>query len=140
MGAAYSQDLRDRVISARRRGIKTRRVAELLDVSESWVRRVMQRFREHGETGPRPCGGVTVIKIDMERLRELVEQQPDATIPELHRQLGIDCCESAVGKALQRLDLTFKKRRSTPASKTAPTSRPGVRVGSPRNGDKTRNA
>lgn len=117
MGTAYSQDLRDRVIAARGRGVKTRQVARLFEVSESWVRRVMQRLREHGETGPRPRGGVTVVKIDMDRLRELVEQQPDATIPELHERLGIDCSESAVWLALKRMGLTFKKRQSMPASR-----------------------
>ena len=122
MGASYSQDLRDRVIAARGRGMQTRQVARLFDVSESWVRRVMQRLREHGETSPRPRGGVTVVKIDMDRLRELVERQPDATIPELHERLGIDCSESAVWLALKRMGLTFKKRQCMPANRTGWTS------------------
>ena len=33
-------------------------------------------------------GGVRVVKVDLEQLRKLVEQQPDATIPELHQRLG----------------------------------------------------
>ena len=49
MGAAYSQDLRDRIIAARDDGTPTKQVAELFRVSPSWVRRVMQRRREHGE-------------------------------------------------------------------------------------------
>jgi transposase len=113
MGTAYSQDLRDRVIAARDRGLATKQVADLFDVSPAWVRRVMQRRREHGETAPRPRGGVTVVKIDLERLRALVAAQPDATIKELHALLGIDCSVSAVDMALRRLGLTFKKRRST---------------------------
>lgn len=132
MGASYSQDLRDRVMGARDRGMTTRQVARLFAVSESWVRRVMQRRREHGETSPRPRGGITVVKIDMELLRRLVEQQPDATIRELHERLGvagIECCESAVGLALQRLGLTFKKRRSTLRSRTGRTWRSGVNNG-----------
>jgi transposase len=113
MGTAYSQDLRDRVIAARDRGLATKQVADLFDVSPAWVRRVMQRRREHGETAPRPRGGVTVVKIDLERLRALVAAQPDAPIKELHALLGIDCSVSAVDMALRRLGLTFKKRRST---------------------------
>jgi len=122
MGAAYSQDLRGRVIAARDRGMKTKQVADLFNVSPAWVRRVMQRRREHGETSPRPRGGVTVVKIDMQRLRELVAQQPDATVRELHERLGIDCSQSAVDMALRRMGLSFKKRRSTPPSRTGPTS------------------
>jgi transposase len=118
MGASYSQDLRDRVLGARDRGLKTKQVADLFSVSASWVRRVMQRRREHGQTAPRPRGGVTVVKIDMERLRQLVHEQPDATTRELHGRLGIACSESAVGMALKRLGLSFKKRRSMQPSRT----------------------
>jgi transposase len=47
MAAAYSQDLRDRVLGARDRGLPTKRVADLFAVSASWVRRVVQRRRDH---------------------------------------------------------------------------------------------
>jgi len=110
MGAAYSQDLRDRVIAARDRGMKTKQVADLFNVSASWVRRVIQRRREHGETTPRPRGGLTVVKIDTDHLRALVAQQPDATVRELHERLGVDCSRSAVDMALRRMNLSFKKR------------------------------
>ena len=130
MGASYSRDLRDRVLGARDRGLKTKEVADLFSVSASWVRRVMQRRREHGQTAPRPRGGMTVVKIDMERLRQLVQEQPDATTRELHRRLGIACSESAVGMALKRLGLSFKKRRSMRPSRTGPTSRSGASSGS----------
>jgi transposase len=121
MAVAYSQDLRDRVMAARDRGLKTRGVADLFGVSCSWVRRVMQRKRESGETAPRPRGGVTVVKIDLERLRALVDQQPDATTRQLHQRLGIQCSVSAVDMALRRLGLSFKKRRSMRPSRTVPT-------------------
>lgn len=120
MGAAYSQDLRDRVLGARDRGLPTRQVADLFNVSPAWVRRVMQRRREHGETTPRPRGGVTVVKIDLERLRQLVCEQPDATVKELHARLGAACSVSAVDMALRRLGLTFKKRRCMPQSRIDP--------------------
>ena len=121
MGAAYSQDLRDRVMAVRERGLKTKQVAGFFGVSAAWVRRVMQRKRECGETAPRPRGGVTVVKIDLARLRELVQQQPDATARQLHERLGIECTVSAVDMALRRLGLSFKKRRSMRPSRIAPT-------------------
>lgn len=121
MGYAYAQDLRDRVLSAYDRGMQTKQIADLFEVSSSWARRVKQRRREWGETAPRPRGGATVIKIDLARLAELVRQHPDATTRELHALLGADCSESGVGMALKRLGLTFKKRRSTRRSKTVRT-------------------
>jgi transposase len=121
MGASYSQDLRDRVLAARDRGLPTKQVAEQFSVSPSWVRRVMQRRREHQETGPRPRGGATVIKIDLNRLRQLVQEHSDATARELHALLGVACTVSAVDAALRRAGLTFKKRRSMRRSRTGPT-------------------
>jgi transposase len=112
MPSPFSQDLRDRVLAAYDRGEQTKEIARNFDVSPAWVRRVKQIRREEGRTTPLPMGGMRVVKIDLEQLRQLVEEKPDATIPELHRRLGLDtCCESAVGRALIRLGLTFKKRR-----------------------------
>ena len=122
MGAAYAQDLRDRVLAAYDRGMQTLEIATLFQISKAWARRVKQRRREHGETMPRARGGARVVKIDAERLGQLVVEQPDATVRELHQRLGCNCCESAVGMALDRLGLTFKKRRLLPASRIAPTS------------------
>jgi transposase len=133
MGAAYSQDLRDRIMAARDGGMKTKRVAELFQVSASWVRRVMQRRREHGQTSPRPRGGATVIKIDLDQLRQLVQEQPDATVRQLHERLGIACSVSAVDMALRRMGLSFKKRRCTPPSRTGQMSRHDAPSGVPIN-------
>jgi transposase len=130
MGAPYSQDLRDRVLAACDRGMKTSQVAQAFAVCSSWVRRVKQRRRETGETTSRPMGGATVVKIDGQRLTELVRQKPDATLKELRQMLGVDCVESAICMALQRLKLSRKKSRCTRRSRTGPTSRRGVTSGS----------
>ena len=122
MAKTYSQDLRDRVLAAYDRGLKTKQIAETFAVSPAWARRVKQRRRETGRTTPWPRGGATVIKIDMQRLAELVQEQPDATMLELRDRLGVDCTESAICLALKRLGLTFKKRRSMRPSKIGPTS------------------
>jgi transposase len=126
MGAAYSQDLRDRVLSAYDRGMASKQISELFAVSRAWVRRVKQRRRENGRVTPMPMGGLRVMKIDVEALKMLVSQTPDATIRELHQQLqsrfSTKCSESAVGMALGRLGFTFKKRRSMPRSRIGLTS------------------
>ncbi len=109
------------MLAAYDRGMKTKQVAEVFQVSPAWARRLKQRRRETGETTARPRGGATVIKIDLARLAQLVKQRPDATITELHAMLGTDGSESAVCMALKRLGLSFKKRRSTRRSKTART-------------------
>lgn len=134
MARAYSQDLRDKVLAAYDRGMRTKQIAEAFGVCRAWARRVKQRRREHGETTPRKQGTPGVRKIDRERLAELVGEQPDATGPELRERLGVDCTDAAIYAVLKELDLTFKKRRSTPPSRTArmsPSVAPSGRPGSP---------
>ena len=122
MAKTYSQDLRDRVLAAYDRGMKTKQIAETFAVSRAWARRVRQCRRETGRTTALPRGGATIIKIDMQRLAELVQEQPDATLLELRDRLGVECTESAICLALKRLGLTFKKSRSMPPNKIAPMS------------------
>jgi transposase len=123
MAAPYSQDLRDRVLAAYDRGMRTKRIAETFAVSPAWARAIKQRRRQTGQTTPRPMGGATLVKIDRARLAELVREQPDATLKELRVRLGVVCAESAICMALKKLGLSFKKRRSTRRSRTARMSR-----------------
>jgi transposase len=110
--------------------MQTKEIADTFDVSPAWARRVKQVRREEKRTSPLPMGGLRLVKIDLEQLRKLVDEQPDATIPELHQRLGIGCCsESAVGMALDRLGLTFKKRRFMLPSRTGRMSPSSVASG-----------
>jgi transposase len=129
MATPYSQDLRDRVLAAGDRGLKTKQIAQTFAVSPAWVRRLKQRRRETGETSPRPMGGATLIKIDRTLLADLVRRQPDATLEELRQRLGVECAISAISMALKGLGLSFKKRRCTRPSRTARTWRSGARAG-----------
>jgi transposase len=131
MAAPYSDDLRSRVLSAYARGMETKEIAESLDVSPAWARRVKQRHRETGELTHRPLGGKRFEKIDRGRLVELIRQQPDMTLAELRDQLGVSCALSAVCTALKKLGLSFKKRPSTRRSRTARMLRIAVPRGSP---------
>lgn len=130
MAKPYSQELRDRVLAAYDRGMKSKQIAATFQVSRAWARRLKQRRNQTGQPQPKPMGGATVVKIDLERLRQLVAQQPDATIAELHQRLAAHCCVSAVGKALQRLGLSLKKRRCMRPNRTGPMSPKPARSGS----------
>jgi transposase len=113
--------------------MKTGQVAQTFSVSPAWVRRLKQRRRETGRTTPQPMGGATVIKIDLVRLRQLVQEQPDATLEELRQRLGVDCHAWSVGLALRRLQLSRKKKRCTRRSRTGRTWPPPVSSGSKSN-------
>jgi len=118
---AYSMDLRQRVIDACDAGMGTAKVAMTFAVSPAWVRRLKQHRRERGDIVPRKGGGYRSHKIDRQRLAELVEEQPDATLVELRDRLSVDCTPWAICRALRQLKLTYKKSRSTPPSRTGPT-------------------
>jgi transposase len=123
--AAYSMDLRERVVAACDEGTDTRaEVAERFSVSQSWIRRLLQRRRDTGSIAPKPHGGGKSPAFDGEaagRLREAVAVDPDATLKELARACGVACSTSATDRALVRLGITRKKSRPGPPSRTGPS-------------------
>ena len=82
----YSQDLRQRIVDTVQRGEGTvRQIAERFLVSVSFVTRLLQLHRSTGSVEPRPHGGgnpAVLTPEDLERLRELIREQPDATLEE----------------------------------------------------------
>lgn len=124
---AYFMDLRKRVLAACDDGHGTKQVAESFDVSPAWVRRLKQRRRELGSNAPLPpCYGYPSKFTEgaLQRLRALVDRHPDATLKELRDLLPTDAALSTLCRALHQMKLRVKKKSSTPASRTAPTSRP----------------
>jgi transposase len=109
----YSNDLRERIVSAVKRGEHSiREIARLFSVSVSFVVRLLQRQRQTGSIQPKPYPG-RQRKVDAAaeaRLRGLVREQPDATLAELRDRLGIDGSLMAIARALQRLGITRKKK------------------------------
>ncbi len=138
MSHAYSMDLRQRVIADCDGGLKTKAVALKYSVSPAWVRRLKQHRRERGDIVPRAGGGSRGCKFDRQKLAQLVAEQPDATLVELRDRLGVKVSPWAISKALRQLGLSFKKRRSTPPSRTGPMSPTVGPAGVPRNSGSTR--
>jgi transposase len=123
----YSIDLRERIVRAcdEKRGGREH-IAKLFGVSTAWIRRLLQRRRELGTIAPKPHGGGRPAKFlgkKLERLKQLVEQQPDATLAELRDRSGVDGSIMAVHRALERLESRLKKSPSMPASNTGRTSK-----------------
>jgi transposase len=112
--AAYSQDLRQRVLDCidRKEG-SLRQIARRFVVSLSFVVRLLQLHRRTGSLDPKPPAGGRHAALgpdDLERLRELVRQQPDATLEELRQRLGASCSITAIWRALEKLRLPRKKK------------------------------
>src|SRR6516225_23711 len=112
--APYSQDLRQRILDTVQRGEGSlRQIARRFLVSLSFVTRLLQLYRSTGSLEPRPHGGGNPAALgpeDLERLRELVRQQPDATLEELRQRLGASCSLMTISRALRQLRLPRKKK------------------------------
>jgi transposase len=110
----YSQDLRQRVLETIQRGDgSVRQIANRFLVSLSFVTRLLQLHRTTGSVEPRPHGGGNPAVLgpeDLERLRELIRQQPDATLEECRHRLGRSCSLMTISRALSQLGLPRKKK------------------------------
>ena len=134
MTKPYSEDLRLKVIQSVEGGLSRRATAARFDVSESFVIKLMRRFKAEGTHKARQYGGWKKAALAGHRdwLSEQVAQKADITIAELLVLLterGIRTSRAAIGRALLGLGLTHKKRRSTPPSRREPTSPPPASAG-----------
>jgi len=110
----------------------TAKIAQALGRSMSGVRRIRQRYRERGRLEPDPRGlgrPPKVTATDRTKLAELVAQQPDATITELHQRSGLAVARATIDRHLRALRWSFKKKSCTRRNRSGPTSRPSGRPG-----------
>src|SRR5207248_7684193 len=109
-----SQDLRERILETVQRGEGSlRQIARRFLVSLSFVIRLWQLDRRTGSLQPKPHRGGNPAALgpeDWQRLRELVRQQPDATLEELRQRLGVACRTMAISRALRQLGLPRQKK------------------------------
>jgi transposase len=124
--AAYSVDLRRKIVSAYERQLGSQRaLADVFGVSLSFVEKVLRRYRATGELGPKPHGGGQKPHVDTAAqalIRQAVHAHPDATLEELCAWLadatGVRVSLATMCRVVQRLALPRKKNRSMRRSAT----------------------
>src|SRR5256712_7490869 len=111
MAAAYSMDLRERVMTDWDAGLWSKELAERYHVSRAWVDALKQRHRETGSIAARKQTKFRrrVLEGQEDRLRALVTAQPDATLAELRDRLRTSVALATIWRELNQLDLTAKK-------------------------------
>jgi transposase len=119
MAAAYSMDLRKRVIKDAEAGLASKELAARYHVSRAWVDALKQRRRDTGSIAPHKQTKFRrrVLEGQEDRLRALVTAQPDATLAELRDGLRTSAALATIWRELNQLDLTVKKNR--PRRRTA---------------------
>ena len=128
-----SLDLRERILSSYDHEEGTRaEMAHRFRVSLGMVKKLLQQRRRTGDIAPRHhlAGRKPLIVATHRRqLRTLLAKKPDLTLKELRVATGLSCTLPAIHYVLKKLGLTYKKRRSGPANRTARTSRGRAKPG-----------
>jgi transposase len=115
----YSNDLRERAVSAVVQGQSTRAVAEQFGVAVSSVVKWSQRYRQTGSVAPGKMGGHRKRVLEPHRafIAERMAQTPHLTIHGLKDELvarGVKVSHNAVWEFLRREGLRFKKNTVRP--------------------------
>lgn len=122
-----SLDLRERILTSYDRQEGTREeVAARFRVSLAMVKKLLQQRRRTGDIRPRHHHSgrkPQILSVHQAQMRSLLGRKPDMTLKELRSALGLDCTLPAVHYVLQKMGLTYKKRRSEPVSRIGRTSR-----------------
>lgn len=131
-----SLDLRERILGCYDDEAETRvEIARRFRVSLGMVKKLLQQRRHTGDIAPRHRFSgrkPMIVATHRSQLRALLARKNDLTLKELRAATGLKCSLQAINVVLGKMGLTYKKRHSAPASKTAPTS-PG-HAGSGRSG------
>ena len=119
MTRPYSNDLRERVVSAVEAGESCRAVAKRYDVAVSSVVKWSQRYRATGSVAPGKVGGHRRRVLEPHRalIEELIKQTPHLTLHRLKDILaahGVAVSHNAVWQFLRREGLSFKKNAVRP--------------------------
>jgi transposase len=136
-GQSYSSDLRSRVLAAIDGGSPARAVAQLFQVSVSYIYKALARREATGESEARPQRNHQALKLagHHEAIAAEVAGRPDVTLEELRAWLlathGVPASLGLMHKTLARLGLTLKKSRAGRRSRTGPTSPSSGPTGAP---------
>ena len=123
-----SFDLRSRVLAAIDAGLSRRQAGERVGVSAASAIRWDALRRAGGDARPKPQGGDLLshrTEAHADLIHAVLAEVPDITLPELKERLaaqGAQVSVSALWRFCHRHQITRKKRRRTPQSRTARTS------------------
>ena len=111
---AYSMDLRTRVLLDCDAGMKSDVVAAKYRVSRAWVNCRVPRRRTSGEVATRERAKVRPqwLAEKTAQRKALIAEQPDRTLMELRAALQTPVGLATIWRAVDRLDLTVKKKRT----------------------------
>ena len=128
-----SLDFRERILASYDNDEGTRaEIAHRFRVSLGMVKKLLQQRRRTGDLAPRHHFAgrkPMIVAAHQSQLRALLVKKNDLTLKELRVATGLKCSLQAIHVVLGKMGLTYKKRLSGPASRTAPIWRGHARHG-----------
>lgn len=126
MGRALSADLRKRVIGAIEGGFSTRAAARRFSIGIATAGAWYRTYRRSGDFQAKKQGQPSRSKLDAHEafIFGLVAKDKDITLVEIAERLqeeqGIKACVGTIWKFFDKRAITYKKRRRTLRSRSAP--------------------
>jgi len=138
-GQSYSQDLRARVLAAIDGGMAARSAASVFQVSVSYIYKALIRRRRTEEVSassgrrlPRKLTSAQEAALAAHKSEPIRISPWRRCKPSLAAEHAVRLSNGAMWSAVDRLGLSFKKRRSGPPSRTDRMSPPGAASGARR--------
>lgn len=102
---------REEVLALYEEGFSTRQVANRLQISESWARRVKQEHREQGKRENKKTRNRQPKWAPLApQIKQAIATRPDMTLKELKAELKTELDVGTLCRALKKLKLTLKKK------------------------------
>jgi transposase len=145
MARAYSDDLRNKLLSAHAAGKGTlRELAGQFGVSVAWAWKIAAAHKKSGamERKPQSRHGRS-SRVDRNQVKKLLQAKPDMVLRELQSELastGVGISQPQLWRVLRELGFRLKKSRSMPPNATPKRTAHGVKSSSSASARSRRNA
>lgn len=118
MAKAYSNDIRKLVIDKKKQGLKTRQIMQELNVSESFITKVMKNYtltKQVASTKKKVGRKRKFDEKQLEAIKNSITTQPDITLEEINEQLGLNVAISTLHYTIKNyLKFVYKKKHYFP--------------------------
>jgi putative transposase len=125
MPAPLSNDIRKRIIEARKNGDSIQKIAKEKHVGINTIVRLLSLYRETRSYEPRPLNNGRKPRLDeetLEKIRKRIEEQPDIALHELKVEFALPVSLPALCKTING-KLGLRRKKNGTRSRTAQNRR-----------------
>jgi len=126
-----SNDKRQNIIEAKQRKENVASIIKWFNVSASSISRIWNKYLKTGDYSAIPYTGrkSDISEEKDDEIRNYINKNNDATLEEMVEALSINLTVSGLSRHLDKMGLSYKKRRYTQMDESDPMLSKNVRVG-----------